>query len=68
MKGSRQLRWLPVLIGLALAIAIAIGLGLWWFVGLSLWLGVPLALAALMINGFLAEWEDDRPGGFNNPK
>jgi membrane protein YdbS with pleckstrin-like domain len=66
MKGLRQLRWLPVLMGLALVIAV--GLALWWLAGLSLWFTVPLALVGLLINGFLAEWEDNRPGGFNNPK
>jgi hypothetical protein len=23
--------------------------------------------AAMIVNGFIAEWEDNRPGGFNNP-
>ena len=24
-------------------------------------------LAAMMLNSWLAEWEDNQPGGFNNP-
>jgi len=37
------------------------------FSGLPLW-GVAIIIAlALLGNGLLAEWEDNRPGGFNNP-
>jgi hypothetical protein len=32
-------------------------------------IGIGAMIAVSMIlNGILAEWEDDQPGGFNNPK
>jgi hypothetical protein len=36
-------------------------------IGLGFWLVFPITVAALLINGLVAEWEDDQPGGFNNP-
>ncbi len=66
MAGWQQSRWPYV--GIVLGLAIAIAFAARWLFGLSLWIAVPLALAGIVINGFLAEWEDHRPGGFNNPK
>lgn len=31
-------------------------------------IGVILIPVALIVNGLIAEWEDNQPGGFNNPK
>ena len=39
-----------------------------WLFGLPMLVGVPVIAIALMANGWLAEWEDRRPGGFYNPK
>ncbi|MEP5938101.1 MAG: hypothetical protein ABJ239_07235 [Erythrobacter sp.] len=39
-----------------------------WLGGIDFLLAAVIAGAALIVNGFLAEWEDNRPGGFNNPK
>ena len=35
--------------------------------GMPLWGAVLIVVVALIGNGLLAEWEDNRPGGFNNP-
>ncbi|WP_040842871.1 hypothetical protein [Nitrospirillum viridazoti] len=50
-------------------LAVAVGLViLLVFVGhLSIWLAVPMALAVLAVNGWLLAWEDELPGGFNDP-
>ena len=32
------------------------------------WLVFFIAIGALLLNGWLAQWEDNQPGGFNNPK
>jgi hypothetical protein len=32
------------------------------------WACFLIALGALLVNGWLAEWEDNQPGGFNNPR
>jgi len=61
----RQSRWSSA--GIGLLLAIAIGFAGSWLLGISFWITVPLALLALVLNGLLAEWEDNRPGGFNNP-
>ena len=46
----------------------AIGaVGITYFGGLSIWLSVPLVSISLVLNSYLAEWEDNQPGGFNNP-
>jgi hypothetical protein len=31
------------------------------------WVCFVMVLAAMMLNSWLAEWEDNQPGGFNNP-
>lgn len=43
-------------------------LGLRWVSGMPLWACFVVSLFAILINGWLATWEDDRPGGFNNPR
>ena len=55
-------------IGLAsLAIAGIIGLAVHRLIGLPFWIAFLLAPIGMILNGLLAEWEDNRPGGFNNP-
>jgi len=53
------------LIGLSVATLIAAGLSYWTalpFLGAFV-----LVLGAMLINGVIAEKEDNAPGGFNNP-
>ena len=38
------------------------GVGWGWSVG-----GAALVLVSIFLNGLLATWEDEQPGGFNNP-
>lgn len=35
---------------------------------LPFWACFLMALGGLLVNGWLAAWEDDQPGGFNNPR
>jgi hypothetical protein len=35
---------------------------------LSFWITFAITAAALVVNGFIAEWEDRMPGGFLNPR
>lgn len=35
---------------------------------LPFWGCFAIAVIALLLNGWLATWEDEQPGGFNNPK
>jgi hypothetical protein len=37
------------------------------FSGLSFLACLAIAVGAMLVNGWVAEWEDNRPGGFNNP-
>ena len=54
----------PFLIGLGIATVAALGLRA--VSGLPLWGCLAIALGAMLINGWVAEWEDNQPGGFNN--
>jgi hypothetical protein len=36
--------------------------------GLPLWACFLMSVFAVLINGWLATWEDDQPGGFNKPR
>lgn len=38
-----------------------------YFTGMPLWEAVLIVMVALVVNGFIAEWEDNRPGGINAP-
>ena len=51
----------------ALAIAGIIGAVVSWFSSLSFWASFAIVLVAMVFNGILAVYEDNRPGGFNNP-
>ena len=50
-----------------LAISAAIAGIFAFFTDTSFWMLWPIAIVAMVINGYLAEWEDNQPGGFNNP-
>lgn len=50
-----------------LAVAGIIGALLWWFSSLPFWASLAIVVAAIVLNGILAVFEDDLPGGFNNP-
>jgi hypothetical protein len=67
MAGPRRwkFRWWPTVV--FLSISIVIGLVLHWWTGIPFWIGFVLTAAALFLNGLLAGYEDNRPGGFNNP-
>lgn len=39
-----------------------------WLSGLPFWAGAGIVAVALLVNGAVAEVEDQAPGGFNNPK
>jgi hypothetical protein len=34
---------------------------------LPFWACFPMVVVAVLLNSWLAEWEDNQPGGFNNP-
>ena len=38
------------------------------FARMPWWGAISIVVIALVGNGLLAEWEDNREGGFNNPK
>ena len=56
---------IPALIGLSFAALFSWGLSHW--TGLSFWAAFPITIAAMLINGLIADAEDNAPGGFNNP-
>jgi hypothetical protein len=60
-----QSRIFGLLIWLAVA-ALAGGIG-WYFVDMNFWVGVGIAMCNLIVNGLIIEWEDNQPGGWNNP-
>ena len=45
---------------------VALALHVW--VGMPYWGAFAITLIALLLNGWLAVWEDNQPGGFNNPQ
>jgi hypothetical protein len=50
-----------------LVIAGVIGYILASFTELSFWLAFSLVIFGMVVNGLLLEYEDNLPGGFNNP-
>ena len=50
-----------------IAVVCIISYLLHYFSGMPLWGAAIIVVVALVGNGYLAEWEDNRPGGFNNP-
>jgi hypothetical protein len=49
-----------------LALCVLGGALLSWLSALPLWAGVVIVAVALIVNGVVAEIEDQAPGGFNN--
>lgn len=49
-----------------LAIAVIIGSLISWFSDLPFWASFAIVVVAMVLNGVLAEYEDNLPGGFNN--
>jgi hypothetical protein len=58
-------RRIAMIVGLTISVLIALAVSTW--TQISFWGALGIALAALVINGFVAEIEDRRPGGFYNP-
>ena len=50
-----------------MAIAGIIGALVSWFSSLSFWASFAIVVVAMVLNGILAGYEDNLPGGFNNP-
>ena len=50
-----------------MALVVAGALVLRGLSGIPFWACFAIALVALLLNGWLAVWEDNQPGGFNNP-
>jgi hypothetical protein len=50
-----------------MAIAALGALALRAFSGLPFWGCFAITVLAVLVNGWLATWEDNQPGGFNNP-
>ncbi|MDB6112837.1 MAG: hypothetical protein JWR69_4587 [Pedosphaera sp.] len=65
----RSLKFIILFAWLAVAatgVVIAhLGLGFGWSISIGV---AAIALAAVFLNGWLATWEDEQPGGFHNPK
>jgi asparagine N-glycosylation enzyme membrane subunit Stt3 len=53
---------------LSLIICASISLGASYFFGFSFLPTFGITVIAVLINGFVATWEDEQIGGFNNPK
>jgi hypothetical protein len=52
---------------IGLVVAGVIGYLFSLFAKLSFWLAFGLVVLSMVVNGLLAEYEDNLPGGFNNP-
>ena len=61
--------WLIVLGYTILAVVafVAFGAVAIKLVGLAGWIGVGIVTGAVLLNGVITIFEDDQPGGFNNP-
>ena len=53
---------------LSLLVCAVIAFAAHWIFGVSVWLALPIVVVAVVVNGALALWEDEQPGGFNNPE
>jgi hypothetical protein len=50
-----------------MAIAVVAALGLRAVSGLPLWACLLVVVGSMVVNGFVADWEDRQPGGFHGP-
>jgi hypothetical protein len=56
--------WLTGWIAGFIAISLLLAVVLAWITGLSFWACWLMSIVAVKVNGIIAAWEDDRPGGF----
>ncbi len=56
---------IPAVIGLSVATLIAWGINHW--IGFPFWGVFAIVIGSMIVNGIIAEIEDDAPGGFNSP-
>ena len=57
---------IPALVGVVFAALVAWGVDHW--TGLGFWGSFAIVIVSMLINGIIAEVEDNQPGGFNNPR
>lgn len=50
-----------------MGLALLLALGLWAIGGVPFLACFLIAVFAILVNGLLATWEDEQPGGFHNP-
>ena len=65
MKFQRFISPVPFIVGLSVAALVAWGGSRW--TKIPFWGAFALVIIAMIINGIIAEREDEAPGGFNNP-
>ena len=65
MKAIRKVNWFLILL-VAIVVIVAYFISRW--AHLNYWLILVIVAVAILLNGLLASWEDNQPGGFNNPK
>ena len=53
--------------GVSLLVSVGIAGLIAWFTKWPFWGCWLLVAGAMVVNGVVADWEDTRPGGFNNP-
>ena len=53
---------------ISMTVASVLGFGLHALSGLNFWITLVMVVCGMLLNGFIATIEDDRPGGFNNPE
>jgi hypothetical protein len=53
------------ILGLSIAIVVAVLVS--FFTHLPYWVSLGIVIFAMVANSFIAEMEDNMPGGFNNP-
>jgi len=54
--------WLFIATALALVLRFVFGYDYPWSIGIAV-----IVLLSVFLNGLLAAWEDEQPGGYNNP-
>ena len=52
---------------ISLIICGLVAIGVSYFFGISFFTTFLIIVVALLVNGIVAAWEDELPGGFNNP-
>ena len=61
----RHIRLKFFFVGLLIVSLLALGLS--YFVRLNYWECFAVVAIGILLNGWIATWEDNRPGGFDNP-